>query len=100
MNTTRKRIVGKKGKVKVEQIPSNLSFEVGDACNLRDDLGAFDLVHAANLLCRLPNPQAFLARLNELVTPGGQLLLTTPFTWLEDFTPRENWLKGMIVCQH
>ena len=84
----------KKGKVKVEQIPSNLSFEVGDACNLRDDLGAFDLVHAANLLCRLPNPQAFLARLNELVTPGGQLLLTTPFTWLEDFTPRENWLKG------
>jgi hypothetical protein len=30
--------------------------------------------------------------LTELVSPGGQLLLTTPFTWLEEFTPREHWL--------
>ncbi|MEK9985898.1 MAG: methyltransferase type 12, partial [Opitutae bacterium] len=26
------------------------------------------------------------------VKPGGQLVLTTPFTWLEEYTPRENWL--------
>ena len=51
-------------------------------------------MHAANLLCRLPDPQTFLVRLNELVSSGGQLLLTTPFTWLEEFTPRENWLNG------
>jgi putative 4-mercaptohistidine N1-methyltranferase len=82
----------KKGKAIIDRIPDNLQFEVGDACNLREDLGSFDLVHAANLLCRLPEPQAFLARLTELVSPGGQLLLTTPFTWLEEFTPREHWL--------
>jgi len=82
----------KKGKAIVDRIPDNLQFEVGDACNLRDDLGSFNLVHAANLLCRLPNPMAFLERVNDLVAPGGQLLLTTPFTWLEDFTPKENWL--------
>jgi putative 4-mercaptohistidine N1-methyltranferase len=84
----------KKGKAIIDKIPDNLQFEVGDACNLRDDLGSFDLVHAANLLCRLPEPQAFLARLTELVSPGGQLLLTTPFTWLEEFTPQERWING------
>ena len=82
----------KKGKAIIDKIPDNLQFEVGDAGNLRDDLGPFDLVHAANLLCRLPKPQAFLARLTELVSPGGQLLVTTPFTWLEEFTPKEHWL--------
>ena len=83
-----------KGKTIIDKIPDNLQFEVGDACNLRDDLGSFDLVHAANLLCRLPDPQTFLVRLTELVSPGGQLLLTTPFTWLEEFTPQERWING------
>jgi hypothetical protein len=35
---------------------------------------------------------ALLRRLPDLVRPGGQLLLTTPFTWLESFTPRPHWL--------
>ena len=42
-----------------------VSFEVGDAMNLRADLGSFDRVHAANLVCRLPEPRKFLARLPE-----------------------------------
>lgn len=66
-------------------------FETGDAMNLRGDLGCFDLVHAANLLCRLPEPERLLARLPELVRPGGQLVLATPCTWLEEFTPRAHW---------
>ena len=72
--------------------PSRVSFEAGDAQNLRDDLGDFDAVLAANLLCRLPQPHALLERLPGLVRPGGQLVLTTPFTWLEEYTPREHWL--------
>jgi 2-polyprenyl-3-methyl-5-hydroxy-6-metoxy-1,4-benzoquinol methylase len=52
------------------------------------------VVLAANLICRLPDPEAFLSRLTGLVKPGGQLLLTTPFTWLEDYTPRERWIGG------
>ena len=59
---------------------------------LRPGLGPFDVVLAANLLCRLPDPARFLARLPSLVKPGGQLVITTPCTWLEEFTPRENWL--------
>lgn len=75
--------------------PSRVRFEVGDAMMLRNDLGAFDVVLAANLLCRLPDPSVFLNCLPTLVKPGGQLLLTTPFTWLEEFTPRDNWIGGV-----
>lgn len=71
-----------------------VKFEVGDAMGLRSDLGTFDVVLAANLLCRLPDPRVFLARAAQLVKPGGQLLLTTPFTWLGEFTPREKWIGG------
>ena len=72
----------------------NVSFEQGDAMNLRADLGAFAVVHAANLLCRLTEPHKLVERLPSLVTKGGQLLLTTPCTWLADFTPPENWPPG------
>lgn len=74
--------------------PEKVRFEVGDALNLRPDLGRFHLVYAANLLCRLPRPMDFLERMADLVLPGGQLVLTTPATWLEDYTPRQNWPKG------
>ncbi|GEP43639.1 methyltransferase domain-containing protein [Brevifollis gellanilyticus] len=81
------------------QVPADcprdrVQFEQGDAMHLREDLGSFDLVHAANLLCRLTDPQLLIERLPSLVNPGCQLLLTTPCTWLEDFTPRGNWPQG------
>jgi putative 4-mercaptohistidine N1-methyltranferase len=74
--------------------PRQVEFQVGDAMALHPDLADFDLVLAANLICRLPDPQVFLGRLPGLVRPGGLLFLTTPFTWLESFTPPEKWLGG------
>jgi len=71
-----------------------VSFEQGDAMQLRENLGSFDIVHGANLLCRLTDPVRLLDRLPKLVKKGGQLLLTTPCTWLEDFTPKDNWPVG------
>ncbi len=71
--------------------PRRIRFAQGDAMNLPADLGSFDRVHAANLLCRLTRPQLLLARLPSLVNPGGELILATPCTWLETFTPPENW---------
>ncbi len=68
-----------------------LYFIQGDAMNLPSDLGVFDRVHAANLLCRLPEPKRLLERLPSLVKSGGELVLATPCTWLEEFTPPENW---------
>lgn len=73
---------------------TRLHFEVGDAMALRDDLGTFDVVVMANLLCRLADPRKCLARLPALVRPGGRLVITTPSTWRQIHTPRENWLGG------
>ncbi|MEP4077565.1 methyltransferase domain-containing protein [Haloferula sp.] len=77
--------------------PSGVRFEQGDAMNLRADLGQFDRVHAANLLCRLPEPERLLKRLPELVAPGGELIIATPCTWLGEFTPPENWPEGATI---
>lgn len=73
---------------------SRLSFYQGDACNLPSDLGQFGCVLAANLVCRLPNPYQFLDRLPSLVAPGGILVITSPYSWLEEFTPKNLWLGG------
>ncbi|MFZ4483757.1 MAG: putative 4-mercaptohistidine N1-methyltransferase [Chthoniobacterales bacterium] len=78
---------------------SRVSFRVGDAMALPDDLGTFDVVLAANLLCRLPDPRVFLDRAASLVKPGGQLLLTTPFTWLEEWTPVSKWLGADATAE-
>jgi 2-polyprenyl-3-methyl-5-hydroxy-6-metoxy-1,4-benzoquinol methylase len=74
---------------------SRVSFSVQDATQLPEGIGPYDVVLAANLICRLPDPEAFLSRVASLVRPGGQLLLTTPFTWLEEYTPRDRWIGGV-----
>ena len=73
-----------------------VAFEAGDATALRSDLGSFDIVLAANLLCRVPDPAAVLKRFASLVRPGGQLVITSPYTWMEEYTPRERWLGGLM----
>ena len=90
---------GRRGQKFTANVPidvdcTRVSFETGDAMNLRNNLGVFDVVLAANLICRLPEPQRFIESLADLVKPGGQLLLATPFSWLPEFTPEKNWLGG------
>jgi putative 4-mercaptohistidine N1-methyltranferase len=80
------------------ELPRELSgedivFEQGDACDLRADLGTFDLVLMANLIDRLPDPARCLARVPELVAPGGWLIITSPYTWLEEYTLKDKWLS-------
>jgi putative 4-mercaptohistidine N1-methyltranferase len=72
--------------------PNRVHFDVGDAQCIREDIGQFDVVIACNLICRLPEPMRLLRRLPQLLKPGGQLLITTPFTWLEEYTHTANWL--------
>lgn len=74
--------------------PERVSFRQGDAMDLPADLGVFDLVLVSNLICRLPQPSRCLERLPDLVRGGGQLIITSPYTWLDPFTPREHWLGG------
>jgi putative 4-mercaptohistidine N1-methyltranferase len=85
------------GRVPEEIDRRNVFFEVGDAQNLRADLGSFDAVVAANLIDRLADPGLFLRRLPDLVKPSGQLVLTSPYTWTEEFTPRSKWIGGRLT---
>lgn len=74
-----------------------VNFRRADACALPPELLGFDVVLAANIICRLASPRAFLGRLcgaRGLVRSGGLLVLATPFTWDERFTPRDAWLGG------
>ena len=73
---------------------TRVAFETGDAQLLRNDLGEFDVVLMANLIDRLRTPKRCLAQLPNLVKPGGQLVITSPYTWLEEFTPQSEWLGG------
>ncbi|MDH3660570.1 MAG: methyltransferase domain-containing protein [Alphaproteobacteria bacterium] len=69
----------------------DIRFQVGDAVELAAALPPADVVLAANLVCRLPTPKHFLSSMSRLIKPSGQLLLVTPFTWLEAFTPPSAW---------
>ena len=71
---------------------SHVEFRVGDALNLSAlPDGSFHVVAALNLICRLPRPREFLCQLHRLVAPHGQLVLASPFTWFEEYTPRQEW---------
>ena len=65
-----------------------VQFSVGDACSLPKDLGQFGMILAANLICRLPEPMKFFNRLKDLVVPAGILIITSPYTWLQQYTPK------------
>jgi putative 4-mercaptohistidine N1-methyltranferase len=73
---------------------SRVQFERGDAQELRGGLGVFDVVLMANLIDRLRAPGKCLAQLGGLVKTGGQLVITSPYTWLEEYTPQAFWLCG------
>ena len=92
-------VEGELGQAAVAEVPDGIDrarvrFEQGDATFLRDGLGLFDVVLMANLLDRLPCPAKCLEQLPGLVAADGQLVIATPCTWLEEYTPKANWLGG------
>lgn len=72
--------------------PERIIFKCLDVMELPIIENHFDLVLAANLLCRLPDPAAFLEQLHHWVAPGRQLVLISPYSWLEAYTPTSHWL--------
>lgn len=91
--------VNKKAIIDPQIDRTRLHFEQGDGSNIDSKYRDFDAVLHANVLCRLPDPKAGLLRLqgeNGLVKPGGIVVMTTPFSWLEQYTPRTKWLNQGI----
>lgn len=76
--------------------PEVIQFKRGDAHSLPLGMGPFDVVLMANLIDRLHSPRICLLQMERMVKPGGQLIITSPYTWLEEYTPKENWLGGFL----
>ncbi|MBM4058432.1 MAG: putative 4-mercaptohistidine N1-methyltransferase, partial [Planctomycetes bacterium] len=77
-----------------EGLAGRVAFMQGDACNLKALYTGYDLVFAGNLVDRLYDPALFLAGIAARILPGGILALTSPYTWLEEYTPKAKWLGG------
>lgn len=76
---------------------SRVSFQQGDACHLdAGALGTFNAILASNLLCRLPSPRLFIDRVATLLRPGGVLVLVSPYSWLDEYTPRAEWFGAKV----
>jgi putative 4-mercaptohistidine N1-methyltranferase len=78
----------------LEDLGERVAFWQGDACNLKAHYRGYDLVFAGNLLDRLYAPRKFLESLYDRLEPGGMLILSSPYTWQEESTPRERWIGG------
>ena len=78
----------------LEAFRDRVDFYQADACNLPEKFRGYDLVLACNLVDRLYSPRRFLAGIHERMNPGGLLVITSPYTWLEEFTKKEEWLGG------
>lgn len=76
---------------------NNVEFTQGDACNLKEKYTDYDLIFAGNLIDRLYEPRAFLKEIISRLNSGGLLVITSPYTWLEEYTLKENWLGGKKI---
>lgn len=71
-----------------------VTFLQGNVYCLETRFCDYDLVLAANLIDRLPEPGKFLANIHQKLVIGGLLVITSPYHWLEHYTPRKRWLGG------
>ena len=69
---------------------------MGDACNLDPSLGKFDLIFGGNLIDRLPDPAAFLSQVSNFLNPNALLILTSPYSWMSEYTDPSKWIGGIL----
>ena len=73
---------------------NTLFFSQGDACNLKPQFDHYDLIFMGNLLDRVYSPRKLLDVVSSRLNTGGILVIASPFTWLEEYTERKEWLGG------
>jgi 5-histidylcysteine sulfoxide synthase/putative 4-mercaptohistidine N1-methyltranferase len=77
----------------LEDIKSfQIEFWQGDACNLKPQFKGYDLIISINLIDRLYDPKKFLEDMAHRLNSGGVFIIGSPFTWSEEYTPKEDWL--------
>jgi len=81
-------------RIGLSEVAGKVLFMQGDACNLKSIFTDYDLVFAGNLIDRLYDPALFLAEIPRRIVPGGLLVITSPYTWLEEYAPKAKWIGG------
>lgn len=92
IRVTRTRSARRSGSISTPRSVSTSS------CTIRwrqNRLFTYDLILAANLIDRLYDPKKFLETIHERLNLGGVLVISSPYTWLEEFTKKQNWLGGI-----
>ena len=79
----------------LDQTAKRIEFSQGDAHNLKPQFSNYDLILAANLIDRLYDPARFLTSIHQRLNIGGLLLIASPYTWLEEYTKKANWVGGI-----
>ncbi|MDX1948687.1 MAG: methyltransferase domain-containing protein [Pirellulaceae bacterium] len=69
-------------------------FCVADATALPFAHEQMALVVALNLLDSIASPLALLESIRNVLLPGGQAIIASPYDWSAAATPVENWLGG------
>ena len=80
--------------LELADVAHKVEFWQGDACNLKPQFTAYDFILAANLIDRLYSPRQFLNNIHQRLNIGGVLMITSPYTWLEEHTPHDEWIGG------
>ena len=60
-------------------------------------LGKFDVIFGGNLIDRLYDPELFINSLPQFMNKKALLVLTSPYTWLKEYTPEEKWIGGKVI---
>lgn len=71
---------------------NKIKFIQMDACDLPLHNNKYDLIFGGNLIDRLPDPELFLISVSEILNDNGILVLTSPYTWLEQYTKKSKWI--------
>ena len=80
----------------LEDTAERVTFWQGDACNLKAHFTGYDLILATNLIDRLYEPERFLSQAYARLNDDAILVLTSPYTWLEEYTQKAHWIGGYM----
>ena len=78
----------------LDNTANKVAFAQGDACNLKPQYKGYDLIFMGNLIDRVYSPRKVLEDMSHRLNRGGLLIIASPFTWLEEYTERSEWLGG------
>ena len=80
--------------VRAPAAAANVELVCADALDPPFAPGSFDRVAALNLLDNVASPRALLHHLHQLAAPGGEILLSSPFSWRDGIVEGPERLGG------